>query len=72
MARTAAGSLLVVTGLAAMLLGLSLVAFGLAGLFFGMHGGRLSALILAVLGLGPGFIGYALARKGLRLARDKS
>ena len=70
--RTAAGSLLVLAGLAAGLLGFALLGFGLAGLFGGIHGGPLSALILIVLGLGPAFVGYALARKGLRLARQKS
>jgi hypothetical protein len=72
MAKATAGVLLTILGLAIALLGACLVTFGLAGLFVGMHGGPLNALILTTLGLGPGFVGYVVARKGLSLARHTS
>jgi len=63
-AMIAGGLALLLVGSVGLLAGGTLVAMGLSGRIVGMHGGPLSALLTAVLGLDPAGLGSLLARTG--------
>jgi uncharacterized membrane protein len=63
------GAIAIAFGALSGILGVVMFSFGLMGFIVGIHGGPITSVILALLGSGPGFLGFILIRSGIQIMK---